>query len=335
MLKVYNTKIKEVYVGNIAISKAYTGSTTVFNAITFYTVTLNIDSAQSAWGTVTGGGIFAEGIAITVKATPASGYEFKAWQENGSNVSTNATYSFTVSKDRILKAIFAKASRLPSGYKEVEYLNFGGKTRIDSAMYNSWEASYKNEIVMQISDIPDGSKPLIGQQGMIRSSSKTYSYNHSLYYDGTNMNLKSKYATYSGSTQDTAGVNLPAVKSSKMTIVVDGPNKTWSVNGNSIAFTPTAGVYSNGPVVLGGYSIAIKNAANTGTVQKGYGSSNVPFRLYSVKMWDKNGVLKKNLVPCIRTSDSVPGVYDLVNSAFFGEATHTVTEGVITPGPEV
>lgn len=335
MLKVYSKKVKDVYVGDIAISKAYTGSRTVFNAIVFYTITLNIDSTQSTWGTVTGSGTFAEGTSVTVKATPGSGYQFKAWQENGSNVSTSATYSFIVSKDRVLKAVFAKASRLPSGYKEVEYLDFGGKTYISGAVYNSWEATYKNEIVMQLLSTTEANKCMLGQQGMIRSSKNTYSYNHCLFYDGTNMNLKSKYVTYTGSDQTATGVNLPAVKSGKMTIIVDGPNKTWSVNGNSIAFTPTAGVYSNAPVTLGGYSIAIKNAAVTGTVQKGYGSSNTPYRLYSFKMWDKNAALKKNLVPCIRTSDSVPGLYDLVNSAFFGEATHTVTEGIITTGPEV
>jgi uncharacterized repeat protein (TIGR02543 family) len=45
-------------------------------------------------------------------ATPANGYAFVNWTENGNQVSTSATYSFTVSGNRTLVANFKQNSHL-------------------------------------------------------------------------------------------------------------------------------------------------------------------------------------------------------------------------------
>jgi len=73
---------------------------------TKYTVALN--ASLAAGGTVTGGGSYAENTSITVTAVPNSGYQFEGWQENGSLISSNARYTFTVSENRTLIAIFKK-----------------------------------------------------------------------------------------------------------------------------------------------------------------------------------------------------------------------------------
>ena len=57
-------------------------------------------------GTISGTGAIAIGSTCTLVATPGTGYEFVRWTENGSEVSTNATYSFTVSVARTLVAHF-------------------------------------------------------------------------------------------------------------------------------------------------------------------------------------------------------------------------------------
>ena len=57
-------------------------------------------------GTVTGGGTYQQGQSCTVQATANTDYIFSNWTENGSVVSTNATYTFTVGADRILVANF-------------------------------------------------------------------------------------------------------------------------------------------------------------------------------------------------------------------------------------
>ena len=71
-----------------------------------YTITSTANN--TAWGTVSGGGSFAYGTQVTAKATPKAGYRFVRWLEGTAAVSTSASYSFTVTKARILKAEFAK-----------------------------------------------------------------------------------------------------------------------------------------------------------------------------------------------------------------------------------
>ena len=48
-------------------------------------------------GTITGAGTYNHGASCTLTVTPAEGYTFSNWTKNGEVVSTNATYTFTVS----------------------------------------------------------------------------------------------------------------------------------------------------------------------------------------------------------------------------------------------
>ena len=61
-------------------------------------------------GTVSGGGSYEFGTTATVTATANTGYNFVNWTENGTQVSANASYSFTVSGDRTLVANFSTQS---------------------------------------------------------------------------------------------------------------------------------------------------------------------------------------------------------------------------------
>lgn len=67
-------------------------------------------------GTVTGGGSYREGTAVTVTAAPASGYRFVEWRENNTKVSDSTSYSFNIDKDRSLIAVFEKAETPPVSY---------------------------------------------------------------------------------------------------------------------------------------------------------------------------------------------------------------------------
>ena len=73
-----------------------------------YNITVSANPALG--GTVTGGGAFHYGDNCTVSAAPASGYTFQRWTENGQQVSTNASYSFTVTGSRTLVAQFQAQS---------------------------------------------------------------------------------------------------------------------------------------------------------------------------------------------------------------------------------
>lgn len=63
-------------------------------------------------GSVSGGGAFANGSEVTVVATPASGWTFKNWLYNGTNIvaSTSATYTFTLNEQTDLIAVFDQES---------------------------------------------------------------------------------------------------------------------------------------------------------------------------------------------------------------------------------
>ncbi|MBP5340846.1 MAG: C10 family peptidase [Bacteroidales bacterium] len=63
--------------------------------------TITTASNNNAWGTVTGGGTYAQGTPIQIEAIPATGYRFVRWQDNNTQnprpftVTANATYTAT------------------------------------------------------------------------------------------------------------------------------------------------------------------------------------------------------------------------------------------------
>ena len=67
---------------------------------------ISVSANPTNGGTVTGGGSYQQGQSCTVNATPATGYNFVRWTENGQQVSTNASYTFTVTGNRTLVAQF-------------------------------------------------------------------------------------------------------------------------------------------------------------------------------------------------------------------------------------
>lgn len=69
-------------------------------------------TALGQGGTVSGGGSFAPGASVTVTATPATGYTFRAWLKNGTAqvVSTANPYTFNVQEQTDLIAAFDVSS---------------------------------------------------------------------------------------------------------------------------------------------------------------------------------------------------------------------------------
>jgi uncharacterized repeat protein (TIGR02543 family) len=69
--------------------------------------TISASSSPNAGGTVSGGGTYTHGSTCTLTATPATGYSFVKWTKNGSQVSTNPSYSFTVTANASYVAVFS------------------------------------------------------------------------------------------------------------------------------------------------------------------------------------------------------------------------------------
>ena len=76
-----------------------------FSQITY---TIGTSSSPAVGGITTGGGTFNSGSLVTVTATPSPGYQFVNWTEGGLAVSTNSTYSFFATGNRILLANFSQ-----------------------------------------------------------------------------------------------------------------------------------------------------------------------------------------------------------------------------------
>lgn len=75
-----------------------------FTTIEEYKV--SVASADEAMGTVTGSGTFVSGTQVTVEAKPQPYYLFKCWMLDGVEVSTDASYTFTVTSNVKLVAVF-------------------------------------------------------------------------------------------------------------------------------------------------------------------------------------------------------------------------------------
>lgn len=70
-----------------------------------YTVATSVNRVGA--GTVTGAGTFTRSSNVTLTATPNAGYRFINWTENGTEVSTDASYTFKITGNRTLVANYA------------------------------------------------------------------------------------------------------------------------------------------------------------------------------------------------------------------------------------
>jgi hypothetical protein len=85
----------------------YFPNTTLFfkQVVPTFTITMEVNPVSS--GTTNGAGTYEQGETANLTATPAYGYSFVNWTEGGTEVSTQAAYSFEVTADRTLTAQFA------------------------------------------------------------------------------------------------------------------------------------------------------------------------------------------------------------------------------------
>ena len=114
-------------------------------------VSAGISASPSVGGSVSGGGTVNSGSSATVSATPAGGYTFANWTENGIVVSTSPSYTFTAIANRTLVANFAVSNPAPAPNtsKLLAYWDFNTAGNSTAALdkVKSYSAALQNGVV--------------------------------------------------------------------------------------------------------------------------------------------------------------------------------------------
>jgi hypothetical protein len=88
------------YTGNIAFNNTTNSQGNTTRAATLIVnpkqYKLSVSASPTSYGTVSGGGTFAEGSSVTVTGTPKGSHSFVNWTQNAKVVSTSASYTFTM-----------------------------------------------------------------------------------------------------------------------------------------------------------------------------------------------------------------------------------------------
>lgn len=190
----------------------------------------------------------------------------------------------------------SKQGELPDGYTQLEYIQSTGTQYIDTGLKATNKT--KTEIIYE----PTSNGWFYGYKTQTQGSGHA-----------------SSLTTSGGGTFDYFGDRKTAsgFTTGKATFLFDA--NEFYVDGVLVATHPTvADQQTAGNVYL-------MNVNVTGsTVTQGQG------KLYSAKIYDDNGILVRNFIPCIN-NQNVIGLYDLVNDTFYSnEGT-----GVFTAGPEM
>lgn len=187
--------------------------------------------------------------------------------------------------------------KVPDGYRKVEYLESSGTQYIDSGV----EAKYSVGIHTKFQCLSVVNAAICGA---IENITTGYNNRHHL----------SPYSNQIGYWYTkNSNVNTPNIKNSVDVTAV-----------NTLYFNPATGVYkvnnSTGSfTTLQGTVGGGSNYGIFGRLSSSLDMQSRPARIYWFIMMDNN-IVVRHLIPVIRTSDSKPGMYDLVNDVFYTNA---------------
>ena len=151
-----------------------------------YTVSASANPTEG--GTVSGAGEYEADKTVTLTATASTGYTFINWTENGTEVSIDASYTFTVTGNRTLVANFEEEVTLSPIYVGgvqlavgVNYVNDNGSVKVsDGSSYNAVVTGNETDgYVLKISGLNVNGKP----------DSTAYKFLSSAIYTETSANL--------------------------------------------------------------------------------------------------------------------------------------------------
>ena len=302
--------------GIVSTSASYTFTVTgdrsltaVFAAvIPTYRVTAGIDPEGS--GTASGAGTYQQGTSVTVTAAPGEGYRFVKWTENGQTVSESQSYTFTVTGDRTLTAVFEaeKTSRLPAGYTEMEWI----QANSNSSYINLEKALNSRSTLIIKFKIPETS----GFYAINYTSYAIYGNKFQILKMANSTSLLMRWYSSSSTTSNSAYTLSSKVSSTDLgkEFTIEISDKTIFINGSG----QTLSSYS-----LNSTSLMIGSSVSSATIR-------VKFQyMKGTHTSSTSAMYNFELIPCINPSRTV-GVYDLTNNKFIGP-----TAGTFLAGPAV
>ena len=160
-------------------------------------------------GTTSGNGLYHFGESCTVTATPATGYEFNNWTDNGDVASTEAAYTFTVESGRNLVANFAvQTFQITATVEPAE-----GGTAIGSGTYN-----YGEMVTIEVDTNEDWAFLNWTENGSIVSEEKTFTFTAT---ENRNFVANLEYTEGVGEQNGSQTVIYPNPVNDKLTVVAE------------------------------------------------------------------------------------------------------------------
>lgn len=205
-----------------------------------------------------------------------------------------------------------KPSRLPEGYREVEYVLSDSDCGIDTGVKGVNYAATR--IVIEIKPDPfknNGVEYIIGKTGL------AYPTNSTFYWLGVwrNTATQIRYRYYT----NTAVSKTLSLPESKITVDFNFKGKKLIVGSSEFS--------------ISNYSFntsTISKETNIFLLSHSTTQKSISAKLYSAQIYFNGTTLTRDFVPCINPSGAV-GLYDLVGSKFYGNAG----TGVLSAGPAV
>jgi len=280
-------------------------------APTQYTVTLL--SIPSVGGITSGGGAFNSGSSVTLTATPNSGYTFTNWTENGTAVSTNTSYTFTISGNRTLVANFTTGSSTQYTITLSSTPSAGGTT--------SGSGTFDSGTLVTVTATPNTGYTFTNwtENGVVVTSSISYQFTISgnktlvanftvvspTQYTVTLLSIPSVGGTTSGSGAFNSGASVTVIATANSgytftnwtengTAVSTNASYTFTISGNrTLVANFTAGVPTQ-------YTVTLSSTPSTGGTTSGGGTFNsgssvtvtaTPNSGYTFTNWTENGIV--------------------------------------------
>lgn len=98
---------------------------------------VSVTSNNTAYGTVTGSGVYGCGSTAVLTATPKTGYKFVGWYENNNETAATTTYSFVVTSSRTIVAKFAINITITFTRNSVAYTSNGMQIDANTPRYET------------------------------------------------------------------------------------------------------------------------------------------------------------------------------------------------------